>query len=216
MNASLRGYRPVAVTRYAVDLLNAALAAKPLPDAPAPPPLATEIKNAVDYAGTYTSPDGDKLVVAAEGSKLFLVHGSERIQLERSGGDLFLIKHPDLALFQLGFVRENQKVTEAFHGAKWYMGESYTGPKTFTTPKELEAYVGHYSNDSPWYGDVRIVLRKGQLYQGGVQRLVPRQGGKFDFGDPELPDYMTFESVINGRAMRLNFSGIVFRRTFTP
>jgi len=216
VNASLRGYRPVAVTRYAVDLLNAALAAKPLPDAPAPPPLATEIKNAVDYAGTYTSPDGDKLVVAAEGSKLFLVHGSERIQLERSGGDLFLIKHPDLALFQLGFVRENQKVTEAFHGAKWYMGESYTGPKTFTTPKELEAYVGHYSNDSPWYGDVRIVLRKGQLYQGGVQRLVPRQGGKFDFGDPELPDYMTFESVINGRAMRLNFSGIVFRRTFTP
>ena len=217
VNASLRGgYRPVAVTRYAVDLLNAALAGKPLPDAPASPPLATEIKNASDYAGTYTSPEGEKLVIEADGSKLFLVHGRERIQLERSGGDLFLVKHPDFALFQLAFTRENQKVTEAFHGAKWYMAEAYAGPKTFTSPKEWEGYVGHYTNDSAWYGDVRIVLRKGQLYQGGLQRLVPRSGGKFDFGDPEMPDYMTFDSIINGQAMRLNFSGIVFRRTFTP
>ena len=217
VNASLRGgYRPVAVTRYAVDLLNAALAGKPLPDAPAAPPLASEIKNATDYAGTYTSPEGEKLVVEADGSKLFFVHGRERIQLERSGGDLFLVKHPDFALFQLGFTRENQKVTEAYHGAKWYMGESYSGPKTFTYPKEWDGYVGHYFNDSPWYGDVRIVLRKGQLYQGGLQRLVARPGGKFDFGDAEMPDYMTFESIINGRAMRLNFSGIAFRRTFTP
>ena len=82
--------------------------------------------------------------------------------------------------------------------------------------KDWEGYVGHYSNDSPWYGDVRIVLRKGQLYQNGVQRLNPRPGGKFGFGDPESPDHMSFDSIINGRAMRLNFSGIVFRRTFTP
>ena len=217
VNASLRGgYRPVAVTRYAVDLLNAALAGKPLPDAPVPPPDASEIKNASDYAGTYSSSEGEKLILAAEGSGLFLVHGSQRIPLERSGGDLFLIKHPDFALFPLGFTRENQKVTEAYHGAKWYMGESYTGPKTFSYAKEWDGYVGHYANDSPWYGDIRIVLRKGQLYQGGVQRLVARPDGKFHFGDPELPDYMTFDSIINGRAMRLNFSEIVFRRTFTP
>ena len=216
VNANLRGYRPVAVTRYAIDLLNASLAGKPLPDAPASPPSPTEIKNAADYAGTYTSVDGAKLELAADGSKLLLIHRGERIPLERSGGDIFLVKHPDFELFQLGFVRENQKVTEAFHGANWYMGASYSGPKTFTTPKDWEGYVGHYTNDSPWYGDVRIVLRKGQLYQNGLQRLNPKSGGKFGFNDPELPDYVAFESIINGRAMRLNFSGIVFRRTFTP
>ena len=216
VNANLRGYRPVAVTRYAIDLLNAALAKKPLPDAPASPPSPAEIRNAADYAGTYTSLDGAKLEVAAEGSKLLLLHRGERIQLERSGGDIFLVKHPEFEMFQLGFVRENQKVTEAFHGANWYMGAGYTGPKTFTTPKDWEGYVGHYASDSPWYGDVRIVLRKGQLYQNGLQRLNPRPGGKFGFGDPESPDHMSFDSIINGRAMRLNFSGIVFRRTFTP
>ena len=52
VNANLRGYRPVAVTRYAIDLLNASLAGEPLPDAPASPPSPTEIKNADDYSGT--------------------------------------------------------------------------------------------------------------------------------------------------------------------
>jgi CubicO group peptidase (beta-lactamase class C family) len=217
VNASLRGgYRPVAVTRYAVDLLNASLAGKPLPDAPTPQPSASEVKNAADYAGMYTTVDGNKLEIVADGTKLFLIHRGERILLERSGGDLFLVKHPEFELFPLGFVRENQKVTEAYHGANWYMGAGYIGPKTFSVPKEWESYVGHYTNDSPWYGGVRIVLRKGQLYQNGVQRLVARPDGKFHFGDPELPDYLTFESVVDGRAMRLNFSGIVFRRTFTP
>src|SRR5678815_6134887 len=60
VNANLRGYRPVAVTKYAIELFNASLAGKPLPEAPASPPSPDEVKNAVDYAGTFTSPDGKK------------------------------------------------------------------------------------------------------------------------------------------------------------
>src|SRR5829696_7204155 len=75
VNANLRGYRPVAVTKYAVELFNASAAGKPLPDPPAPPPAPNEIKNAADYVGTYTSPEGKKLELTAEGSKLMLVHG---------------------------------------------------------------------------------------------------------------------------------------------
>ena len=218
VNASLRGgYRPVAVTRYAIDLLNASLAGKPLPDAPPSPPSPIEVRNAADYAGTYTSVDGNKLELIAEGTKLLLVHRGERIQLERGGAESFIVKHPDFELFQLGFVRDNQKgITEAYHGSNWYLGAKYDGPKTFNAPKEWEGYVGHYSNDSPWYGAVRVVLRKGQLYLGGSQRLIPRPDGKFGFGDPEQPDWLRFESVIDGRAMRLSYSGIVYRRTFTP
>ena len=44
-------------------------------------------------------------------------------------------------------------------------------------------------------------------------RIAP---GKFGIGDPEAPDWISFESIIDGRAMRLNFSGILFRRMFTP
>jgi hypothetical protein len=54
------------------------------------------------------------------------------------------------------------------------------------------------------------------LFSDGVQRLVPRADGKFGLGDPEGPDWVAFDSIVGGRAMRLNLSGIIFRRTFTP
>jgi D-alanyl-D-alanine carboxypeptidase len=216
VNANLRGYRPVAVTKYAVELFNAAAEGKSLPDAPAPPPAPDEVKNAADYVGTYTSPEGKKLELAADGNKLVLVLPNRRVVLERAGGDRFIVKHPDFDTYLLGFVRENQQVTQAYYGANWYLGEKYNGPKTFETKKEWEGFAGHYHNDSPWYGDTRIVMRKGQLFVEGVQPLVPRGDGKFGLGDPDGPDWMAFETIVDGRAMRLNFSGIIFRRIFTP
>jgi CubicO group peptidase (beta-lactamase class C family) len=216
VNANLRGYRPVAVTKYAVELFNASADGKPLPEAPAPPPAPDEVKNAADYGGTFTSLDGKKLELVAEGNKLMLVLPNRRVALERVGGDRFVVKHPDFDGYLLGFVRENQQVTQAYHGSNWYLGEKYNGPKTFDTRKEWDGFVGHYHNDSPWYGDIRIVMRKGQLFAEGVQSLVPRADGKFSLGDPEAPDWMSFETIVDGRAMRLNLSGIIFRRAFTP
>lgn len=216
VNANLHGYRPVAVTKYAIELLNALLAGKPLPDAPPPPTPIDEVQNAADYAGTFTATDGRKLLLAAEGSKLILTHAGQRVVLERAGRDMFLVKHPDFSGFLLGFVRDKERVTEAFHGSDWYAGQNYAGPSVFDSPKEWAGYVGHYANDSPWYGDTRIVLRKGKLYSDGVQPLVPRGDGKFGIGNTEGPDWIEFGSIINGRAMRLSFSGILFRRTFTP
>jgi CubicO group peptidase (beta-lactamase class C family) len=216
VNANLRGYRPVAVTRYAVELFNASLDGKSLPDPPPPAPAPDEVKNAADYAGVYTSPAGKKLEFSAEGNKLVLTHGGRKIVLERVGTDRFIVKHPDFETYVLGFPRENQQVTQVVHGPDWYMGAKYNGPKTFETKKEWEGFAGHYQNDSAWYGDTRVVLRKGQLFVDGVQRLVPRADGKFGIGDPDGPDWVSFESIIDGRAMRLNYSGIVFRRVFTP
>jgi CubicO group peptidase (beta-lactamase class C family) len=216
VNANLHGYRPVAVTKYAVELFNASLDGKSLPDPPAPPPAPDEVKNAADYAGVYTSLDGKKLELAAEGSKLILIHGGRRVTLERAGGDRFIVKHPDFELFLLGVVRENQQVTQAYHGPDWYAGAKYTGPKSFEVKKEWEGLAGHYYNDSAWYGDMRVVLRKDQLFVDGVQPLVPRGDGKFGIGDPQAPDWISFDSIVDGRAMRLNFSGIPFRRAFTP
>jgi CubicO group peptidase (beta-lactamase class C family) len=216
VNANLRGYRPVAVTKYAVELFNASLAGKPLPDAPPPPPAPDEVKNAADYAGVYTSPEGKKLELSAEGTKLVLTHNGRKIVLERASGDRFIVKHPEFDSYVLGFVRENQQVTQAYHGADWYAGARYNGPRSFAAPKELEGYTGHYFNDSPWYGDSRVVLRRGQLFLDGVAPLVPRADGKFGIADPEAPDWVSFESIVGGRAMQLNYSGIVFRRMFTP
>jgi CubicO group peptidase (beta-lactamase class C family) len=217
VNASLRGYRPVAVTKFAVETLNAALAGKPLPAPPAPAPPAEEIRNAAEFAGTYAAPGGRKLVLVAEGQRLLLLHGGRRVALERAPpADTFIVKHPDFDLFLLGFSREGGAVTEAFHGGDWYAGARYAGPREFGHPKEWEGYVGHYHNDSPWYGGARVVLRKGRLWLDGLQPLAPKADGTFGVGDTDGPDRVGFESVVAGRAMRMNYSGILFRRAFTP
>jgi CubicO group peptidase (beta-lactamase class C family) len=217
VNANLRGYRPVAVTKFAIETLNAALAGKPLPAPPAPAAPPEEVKNAAEFAGTYAAPEGRKLTLVAEGWRLVLVHKGQRVALERAGGsDAFLVRHPDFDLFLLGFGRAGGAVTEAFHGPDWYAGARYEGPREFTHPKEWEAYVGHYHNDSPWYGDARVVLRKGRLWIDGVQPLAPRPDGTFGTAAGDSPDRVGFESVVAGRAMRMNYSGIIFRRTFTP
>ena len=216
VNANLRGYRPVAVTKFAVELMNASLSGKTLPAAPPPPPSPTEVKNAAEYAGVFTSTDNKTLELIAETDRLVLSYQRKRIVLERAGRDLFLVKDPNFETYLLGFVRDKGKVTEAYYGSDWYAGANYSGPKTFSVAKELESYVGHYCNDSPWYGDTRVVLRKGQLYVEGVQPLVARADGKFGLGEAEAPDWLSFESIIDGRAMRLNLSGVIFRRVFTP
>ena len=216
VNANLRGYRPVAVTKYAIELFNASLANQSLPDAPPPPPPADEVKNAADYAGVFTAPGSDKkLEFVAEGNKLLLVNNGRRIALERLSGDRFLLKQTPFDRFVVLFVRDKLKVTEIFHGPEWYVNGVYNGPRTFETPKQWEGFVGHYFNDSPWYGDTHIVQRKGKLYVDNVI-LVPRSDGKFGIGEPDGPDWVAFESIVDGRAMVLSYSGIKFRRMFTP
>jgi hypothetical protein len=216
VNANLRGYRPVAVTKYAIELFNASIGRQDLPVAPPPAPPPDDVRNAADYAGVFTSPGTDKkLELDVEGNKLVLVHNGRRVVLERLAGDRFIVKHPQFNQFVLGFVRENQKVMEVVHGSDWYVHANYTGPRSLEIPKGWEGFLGHYYNDSPWYGDTRVILRKGRLYLDGVQPLVAREDGKFGTGDPGAPDWVVFESIVDGRAMGLNYSGIKFRRTFT-
>src|SRR5580765_4757306 len=41
------------------------------------------------------------------------------------------------------------------------------------------------------------------------------EGGKFAINDPEASDWVSFDSIVEGRAMRLNLSGVDFRRAHT-
>ena len=108
------------------------------------------MKNAAEYAGIYTSPDGKKLEFAAEGEKLILVHGGRRSRSSAgAGGDRFIVKHPDFETFLLGFVRENRASNAGGLRPDWYMGTKYTGAKTFETKKDWEAFVGHYKTTAP-------------------------------------------------------------------
>jgi D-alanyl-D-alanine carboxypeptidase len=217
VNANLRGYRPVAVTGYALDLLSAASRNQELPAVPPPQTTPDSINNAADYAGTFTALDGSKLVLIAQGDKLMLQHGGQRIGLEQAGQDRFIIKHPDYELFTLSFGRDKDGVVEAFHGPDWWTNERYSGPKVFEYPKEWDTLTGRYRSDSPWYGSTRLFIRKGRLIRDEQQFLIPLESGVFrPQGENNAAERITFDTLVNGKAMHLNFSGIDFYRTFTP
>lgn len=217
VNARLAGYRPVAVTKYALDLVSAATAGQSLPEIPPPLPSPLVIKNATDYAGTFTSSSGNQLVVNASGDQLILNYKGQRIVLEQAGPDRFIVKHPDFELFVLTFGRQKGAVTEVFHGSDWWTNERYAGPKSFDYPKELDTYVGRYRSDNAWYGSTRVLIRKGRLTLEGDVPLVEISPGVFKFeGDPNTVDQIVFDTIIDGKATRANYSGIEFFRTYTP
>ena len=214
VNARLGGYRPVAVSNYALKVISAANSGRELPTMPPPPPSPAKIANAADYAGTYNS-QGGKLVLVAEGEQLILNHKNRRIVLEQAGRDRFFVKDPDFEMFLLGFGRANNAVVEAFHGGNWWTNEHYAGPKEFGYLSDWEAFTGSYRSDSPWYGSMRILIRKGRLLVDGEQPLVQVTPGVFRADGNDNGERIIFDTVVNGKSQHLNFSGIDFYRTFT-
>lgn len=216
VNARLAGgYRPVAVTKYALELLSAASRRQALPEPPPPQPAPDKIKNAVDYAGIFTSQNGKKLVLSSQGERLILEHNGRHIVLEQAVRDRFIVKDPDFDLFTLGFGREKELVVEAFHGSDWWTNERYSGPRNFEYPKEWEAFTGHYRSDSPWYGSTRLVIRKGRLRVGGDQPVTQIEPGVFRPDGDGTADRIVFDTLVDGKAMHMNYSGIDFYRAFT-
>lgn len=216
VNANLAGYRPVVVAKYALDLLRATIDGKNLPTPPSTTTVPELVPNATDFTGAFNSADGTRLVLSTEGGKLWLEIGNQRIALEGAGRDRFIVKHSDSDLFALEFRRDKDAVVEAFHGPRWFRNERYSGPTTFDYPKEWDAFSGHYRCDSPWFGSMRVFVRKGRLIAGGGT-LVPLGESAFRAGADEWsPERLVFGPIINGHATRLRSSGVQFHRTSLP
>lgn len=213
---AMQGYRPNPVAQYAIQAMRDVREGKT--PRPAPPPNPPDrIEKAADYAGVFTSPEGKKLAMVAEGDRLFVLRNGARFAVERSQGPGFIVRHPDFERFLLAFSRKDEKspVTEAAWGSDWFTNDRYTGPMSFEYPKEWRGFTGHYRNDSPWRGSFHVVLRQGRLWLDGVLPLVPTDGATFRFGDsPHSPEWIEFRDVVNGQAMHVLLSGADYWRTF--
>lgn len=217
---AMQGYRPNPVVQYALQLMRACRQGKPMPKSPPSSP-STKVENAADYAGAYQSEDERKLDFVAEGQRLFLLHRGTHVSLEAAGDDAFNVAHPAYERFQFNFGRIDPKdvksaVVEVGWGSDWFTNSKYSGPMKFDYPKEWDSYVGHYRNESPWIGSTHITLRKGKLMADGVVPLEAGEGGIFHLRDePHSPEWIRFSSIVNGRAMRLKFSGEDMWRVMT-
>lgn len=218
-----QGYRPNPVVRYGIQLMRAqrqgaALPAMPAADDP------RKVANAAEFTGTYAGEKGELRVLASgDGLSIALgVHGSMSIPLERlAEADRFAARHPEFDRFAFVFGRsdpddDRSAVVELGWGGDWYRRETYTGQASFEHPREWDAYVGHYRNESPWIGSVRIVIRKGRLMIDGTMPL-RADGDLFRLADsPRNTEWIRFGEVVNGRCMRLRFSGSDLWRVFAP
>ncbi len=206
-----QNYRPNPVVKYAIQLMRArrkGVSLPALPDADDP----ASVENASEFAGSYSA--GERtLQVIAEGERLFVTHDGERVPLERlPEADRFVARHAALDRFAFIFVRKDAEkpdspVVEVSWGGDWYRNSKYEGPDRFDHPKAWDAFVGHYRNETPWIGSMRIVVNKGRLMIDGAIPL-EADGELFRLrDDPWNTEWIRFGELVNGRCMRIRFSG---------
>jgi hypothetical protein len=209
---------PGATASFALQLLEAARHGEALPELPAPE-RPTHVEPAADYAGTYVSPDGRRLVLVADGDSLVLEHDGRRVALENRRHDAFLVPLPEFAIFPLRFERKNGAVVEVSYGGDWYAGERYRGARAFPHPARWEAYTGHYRIMQPWEPNFRVVLRKGTLVwispEGTEETMSELSPGLFRVGDRHSAERLRFDQLLDGHALRAELSGMTYYRFFT-
>jgi len=202
---------------YALTALQAATHKAPVPSLPAAV-SATAVTNAADYAGTYVAGDGKEFRIDAKQDQLQLEYKGGTVLLEKRGADRFVCAHPDFALFLLQFGRQDGVVVEASAGAAWYVNDRYRGPRKFDYPPEWNAYPGHYRTSSREHVNFRVVLKKGNLFMvsavGQETPLIPTKARLFRVGDS--PEWLQFDTTLNEKTLRVNYSGSDYHRDFIP
>ena len=211
---AMQGYRPNPVARYALLLLRAVNQGRPLPPPPEVEGVAV-IADASEFSGRFTSPSGATVEFAAEGKALFALQNGKKMAVDKNG-DQLLVRDPVLGRWPLNFQREKgpgTPVTDLVIGPDWYFHQRYTGPRTFSYPPEWAAYIGHYRNDSPWYGSLRVATAKGRLWMDGIIPLEASGDHVFWLNEPlHNPGRIEFFNRIAGKCVQAKLSGIDFWR----
>ena len=218
---AMQGYRPIAVTEYAVRLLRAQSESKSLPAAPAISDP-REVGNAADYAGTFTAPDGRTLVFAAQEKRLMLMTGSTPVPLQHDGGDDFIstvagiyadhtfvfTRKADHAAKDTGASHPPQPVVEVAYGPDWYTTPGYDGPRSFTVPAHYASLTGRYQSESPWGGASLVYVLKDRLILDG-EPLTPLGDRLFRLGEEDwLPETVEFQHLFQGKARVMRIAGL--------
>ena len=172
-----------------------------------------------ELVGLYEPP----LEIVASANGPVLRHDGRDIALVEWEDDLFVASDADFDRFPFRVERPMDDELELWHGGQRYVR---TGAAARTLPEpsaELEAIAGHYRSHNPWTTNFRIVLRGDRpwlIFAGAPdgfdteQPLVPQDDGSFRVGEDEgNPETIRFDTVIDGRALRVWLSGWPYYRS---
>jgi D-alanyl-D-alanine carboxypeptidase len=208
---------PGAVAHFAVEVARAAVRGEALPPLPEKTDPAV-MDNAADYGGTYTS-GRRTITLVADGPLLGTPLGGGLALLESRGRDAFYLNDEAWHIFLLHFERENGVVTGFSHGADWYARAGSRMPAAPPVPKAWDAYAGHYRTTHAWFNNFRIVVRRGSMYliapSGDETRMEPLGAATFK-EQGTSSERLRFDSIVDGKALRANLSGVDYYRVFTP
>jgi D-alanyl-D-alanine carboxypeptidase len=211
VNASATdGYRPIAVTRYAIQLLRAVREGKPLPSPAAIEPP-TRLDNAKSLAGRFRSSEGEALELIVSGDGLALEQSGVRRSLQPGDEGSFTVVGPGEESSSLLVRTHDGKVESVGWGAKLYTpeGQAPLAP----LPHELQRLAGLYDSDDPWNGQHEVVARPDGLWLDGTEPLTLLNDGSFRLGHEDwAPDRIRFDGDLDGRPSRLSLSGVDFIR----
>ncbi|WP_116199735.1 serine hydrolase domain-containing protein [Amycolatopsis circi] len=88
-------------------------------------------------------------------------------------------------------------------------------------PARWAEIVGHYRCHNPWLSNLHVYAHDNRLWVsitgGPPEELIPLPDGSFRVGEDErLPERLKFDVVLDGVAVRADYSGCPLYRTFTP
>ena len=144
----------------------------------------------------------EELEIVPDNDGLLLRAGGRDVTLDELGDDLFVARDSEFDAFPL-----HVQGAELWHGGRRYVRAGATAPPLREPSAELRAIEGHYRSHIPWTTNFQVVLR------GDQQPLTPMANALFRVGtEPENPEHLRFDTVIDGRALRAWLSGWPYYR----
>ncbi|MBY9066165.1 beta-lactamase family protein [Hyphomonas sp. WL0036] len=202
------GYRPVRVTAYACETQRAAGAGQATPVAPLP---FDPVEGPEQFAGTFMAADGDVFEVILKEGDLRLLRAGHDSALQGLMAQRFSTDDPDFAFDGVVIEAVDGKAVRAWVGAKEYLVDPSAGYKP-AAPTELLALAGRYVDDDRWGVPVSVYARDGALLLENVAPLELMPEGYWRIAGEEGAERLRFDTVINGVAQVLVYSGIPFVR----
>lgn len=214
--------------QWVIDVVTATYRGEPPPPAPMPQPSgpADDRRFAGQYRLAPGGPANSGLTFEFIDGHLVLDSEGGRVPLQRMGSGVFRDSRANDA-YPFFFGPSDgaaEPVSEVSQGAAWYTNSSFRGRLEPAAPPAYSAYVGHFENNGVEGPVVRVFVRNGRLFiDFGFEDLKPRalqpadHPGEFRMAEPAYdPELLRFDTVVEGHAMRLEFSGVPLYRKDTP
>jgi CubicO group peptidase (beta-lactamase class C family) len=188
--------------------------------AASPPPA---FGPASDFAGRFRGAGGQSLVFAAGNGGLMLNEAGISQPLTRLGRDRWSLYLTPAGPRSFAFFRDKAGViTDLVEGATGYARDG-SGLVSIAAPAAYDRLAGRYLAHGEEGPGVRIFARNGQLMLAYADSNAPPTAlvedgpGHFRFADPPFaPEWLAFDTVIDGQSQRLILSGIPLYRVDLP